>query len=277
MNNRHGRIILQPPVDGAFNMAADEVLLADAGKQHRVILRLYQWNPWTLSLGKHQSVNGINMERCRQKKYMVVRRLTGGRAVLHARELTYSICVPTPNDGVGVHHDVALKVGQALCHGVQSLGADVQWVPRGRRISGRRSSLCFASVARGEILWRGKKIVGSAQRILDNVILQHGSILLDHGHEQIVDLWEETVEASSDTLKSHTATLREILGEIPDHKVIVKEILEGFRLYFEGLDCEEELTNDEKVTIAERAKAYFLGGWEMGTMGVYARAGECAA
>jgi len=261
-------------MDGAFNMAADEVLAAIAAHNRHVILRLFEWNPWTLSLGKHQGINAVNLERCRQAKIMVVRRLTGGRAVLHARELTYSICVPVSADGVGIHHEVALKVGQALCHGIRALGAEVDWMPKGRGTSYkpgvpqgvptlRKSALCFASVARGEILWRGKKVVGSAQRVLNGVILQHGSILLGSGHERIVDLLDDRSEKSSEVLRSHTATLKEILGEIPEVPLVAQRILEGFRQHFDGLDREETLSNDEHTKIWKRADSYFLGGWRM--------------
>jgi lipoate-protein ligase A len=272
-----GRVILQPPLDGAFNMAADQVILSKAAKEKRVFLRLFQWEPWTLSLGKHQSVSEIDLERCRERKIMVVRRLTGGRAVLHARELTYSICVPSLSEKAGIHHDIALKVGQALCHGLHSLGAEVEWVPKGRSAYGQHSALCFASVARGEILWRGKKVVGSAQRVLDGVVLQHGSILLDHGHEQILELVKGDSGLSSDILMSGTATLKDILGEVPEDTAIRSKILAGFRAYFNGLDYEKELTHDEKVIIAERANSFFLGGWEKGMADLYSGAGDCAA
>lgn len=272
-----GRIIIQQPLDGAFNMAADEVLLERAIREQRIILRLFQWNPWAVSLGKHQSLNRVHTETCRQKKVMVVRRLTGGRAVLHARELTYSIYVPTTTDRAGFHHDIALQVGQAICNGLRSLDADVEWVPKGRSILGQRSSLCFASVARGEILWRGKKVVGSAQRVLNNVILQHGSILMDHGHEQIADLFLDSRDQSADILTSHTATLREILGDVPPYSETITSLVNGFRQHFGGLDVEEELSHDETRTIAQRANSFYLGGWEMGTVGMYTRTNGCAA
>jgi lipoate-protein ligase A len=267
---------VQPPRDGAFNMAADEVLLASAVRESRIVLRLFRWNPWSLSLGKHQSLDGVDLNKCHQSEVMVVRRLTGGRAVLHARELTYSICIPTVSSDVGLHHDVALRVGQAIAAGLQSLGADVEWVPRGRSPLGQKLPLCFASIARGEVLWRGKKVVGSAQRVLDGVILQHGSILLDGGHEQIVQLWHKSSKIAADILTSHTATLKDILGYVPDQQQVEKSISEGFRAYFGDLN-EEEFTNEETVAIGERTRSFFLGGWEDGTMDKYSGAGGCAA
>jgi lipoate-protein ligase A len=249
-------------MDGAFNMAADEALLETANVENRTILRLFQWNPWSLSLGKHQSLSEVNLEECSKRRIMVVRRLTGGRAVLHARELTYSIITPTTKGTSGHHHQLAITIGQALCHGLRMLGADVNWVPKGRSVTGKHSELCFATAARGEILWQGKKVVGSAQRVLDNAILQHGSILLDSGHEWIADLWINPDHTYRDVLSSHTATVHEILGQVPDIESVIKAITNGFKTYFPELGGEEELTNDENLAIRQGTHRFFLGGWK---------------
>lgn len=257
-----GRIILQSPMDGAFNMAADEHLLTKAVRENQIILRLFQWDPWSLSLGKHQSLEEVDLKKCSEQRIMVVRRLTGGRAVLHARELTYSIVMPLANDASGYHHQLALTVGQALCYGLQSLGADVEWVPKGRSVTGKHSELCFTTVARGEILWRGKKVVGSAQRVLDNAVLQHGSILLDDGHEKITELWINSNRSYRQLLTTHTATLHQILGHIPEIQSVIKAITEGFKTYFPELVREEELSHEEELAIRKSCDAFFLGGWK---------------
>ncbi len=264
-------------MDGAFNMAADEALMATAVLKNQTVLRLFQWEPWSLSLGKHQSLSEVDLEECSKRKIMVVRRLTGGRAVLHARELTYSIVVPATNVESGYHHQLAITIGRALCHGLQSLGTNVKWVPKGRSVAGKHSELCFATVARGEILWQGKKVVGSAQRVMDNAILQHGSILLDFGHEQIADLWKDTANTYRDVLSSHTATLREILGQVPDIKSVMLAIADGFKAYFCELDGEEELSYEEKLAIERCANPFFLGGWKAESVDVPVSADQPAA
>ena len=264
-------------MDGAFNMAADEVLLEQTKGEHTTILRLFQWNPWTLSLGKHQSLADVDLEACSRNNIMVVRRLTGGRAVLHAQELTYSICIPSKSEEFGMHHEIAARIGQSLCYGLQSLGADVQWMNKGRKVVGHRTPLCFASVARGEILWQGKKVVGSAQRVMDDVILQHGSILLDNAHQQIVDLLKNSQTSSGNILMSHTATLRDIIGNVPDRDNLITCISDGFKKYFPELDTKEELSDEEQHAISQRANAFFLGGKEIGTLGSYLLSGEFAA
>lgn len=243
-------------------MAADEALMATAVLENRTILRLFQWEPWSLSLGKNQPLSEVDLEECNKRRIMVVRRLTGGRAVLHARELTYSIVIPTPKVESGHHHQLALTIGRALCHGLQSLGADVEWVPKGRSVAGKHSELCFATATRGEVLWQGKKVVGSAQRVMDNAILQHGSILIDSGHEQIADLWKDSENTYRDVLSSHTATLHQILRRVPDIESVTPAIADGFKTYFSELDGEEELSHEEKLAIKQRANPFFLGGWK---------------
>ena len=272
-----GRIIVHPPMDGAFNTAADQVQIEKAKRGRTTILRLYQWNPWTLSLGKHQSLMDVDLEACVRNHIMVVRRLTGGRAVLHAQELTYSICMPSETEKMGVHHEISTRIGQSLSYGLKALGANVQYVKKGRRVVGQRSAMCFASVARGEILWQGKKVIGSAQRVLDGVVLQHGSILLDNAHQQITDLLHNSRENAGEILISHTATLQDIMDKLPDLNDIITSIIDGFKIYFPELVTEEELSDEEQQVIAQRANAFFLGGREVGTMGSYPVSGEFAA
>jgi lipoate-protein ligase A len=142
------------------------------------------------------------------------------------------------------------------------LGANVEWVPKGRSVTGKHSELCFTTATRGEILWQGKKVVGSAQRVLDNAVLQHGSILLDDGHERITELWNNPNNTYRELLTSHTANLHQILGHVPDNRSIIKAITDGFKAYFPELDGEEELSHEEKLAIRHRANAFFLGGWK---------------
>ncbi|RME01602.1 MAG: hypothetical protein D6814_01155, partial [Calditrichaeota bacterium] len=86
------RLILDGPADAFTNMATDVALVECVS---RPVLRLYAWHPWAISLGFHQSLKAIDRQRCRQEGIDVVRRPTGGRAVLHAEEITYSVVVPS--------------------------------------------------------------------------------------------------------------------------------------------------------------------------------------
>ena len=175
-----------PPDTAAFNMALDEELLnrAQAGETMPV-LRFYTWDPPAVSLGRFQKAEtAVDAAACKRRGIDIVRRITGGRAVLHHRELTYSVVARTDNplfppDILGTYKIIA----QGLMAGFRNIGIDAEMVSHG----GRNASLvnnnsknpsCFSSPSWYEIVVNGKKIAGSAQRRLSAAFLQHGSILI---------------------------------------------------------------------------------------------------
>jgi lipoate-protein ligase A len=176
------------PAPGAVNMAMDEKLLAEAVKGCAVpILRFYTWDPPAVSLGRFQEVaSSVNLAACRKHGIDIVRRITGGRAVLHRHELTYSVIAPVdnhlfPNDVLGTYKVLA----SGLLAGFVRLGVPAEMVsPTGERAGAvnrdRSEPACFSSPSWYEILVHGRKIVGSAQRRLAGAFLQHGSILIDY-------------------------------------------------------------------------------------------------
>lgn len=182
--------------DGRFNMAFDEdlawALLSDEGPP---TVRVYGWQPSAISLGFHQNENEIDEVRCRAEGIDVVRRPTGGRAILHADEITYSVVMWA--DGRSVM-DVYRQISRALLRGLGLLGVSAEIAGATsasiRYDGGEETKLCFASTSKFEIQYQGKKIVGSAQRRYanplrsDEVVLQHGSILLGPEHRKLVDL-----------------------------------------------------------------------------------------
>jgi lipoate-protein ligase A len=159
---------------GAANMAVDHMLLESVQRGAAPILRFYRWTSPTLSFGRNQPARGIYDHDELQK----VRRPTGGLAVLHHREITYSIAVPAAR--LGGPRATYLAVNQALLHGLQQLGVDARIAPA--RPRGRFGTVhpCFAEPAEGELVAAGRKLVGSAQRYERHAILQHGSILLSN-------------------------------------------------------------------------------------------------
>jgi lipoate-protein ligase A len=176
------------PASGADNMAMDEKLLAEATKGGAVpILRFYTWDPAAVSLGRFQEVaSSVNPAACRKHGIDIVRRITGGRAVLHRHELTYSVISPIdnvlfPNDVLGTYKVLA----SGLLAGLVRLGVPAEMVsPSGNRAAmvkrDRSEPACFSTPSWYEILVHGRKIVGSAQRRVAGAFLQHGSILIDY-------------------------------------------------------------------------------------------------
>lgn len=158
-------------------MGVDEALLASAQRSGVASLRFYTWSgPW-LSLGYAQRLSPSQREACRREGVGCVRRVTGGRAVLHGADLTYSLAAPIGLLPDGLEGSY-LRVAEALCAALVSLGVPVtrgRWSPRGGR---SREFDCFAGAASVDLCIGGRKLSGSAQRRAAGALLQHGSIRL---------------------------------------------------------------------------------------------------
>lgn len=170
------------------NMMIDEQLLEAAVQGETIpVLRFYTWAPPAVSLGRFQDEEtSVNREACGRLGIDIVRRITGGRAVFHNKELTYSIIARTdnplfPSSVIGAYKIIA----EGLLGGLRNLGVSAEMVSR----SGRYASLvrkdvrepaCFSSPSWYELLVQGRKIIGSAQRRVGGAFLQHGSILIDY-------------------------------------------------------------------------------------------------
>ncbi len=175
----------------AYNMAVDEELLARAQAGERTpTLRFYTWDPPAVSLGRFQKMTeAVNVDACRKHGFDIVRRITGGRAVLHRSELTYSIVSPIDNPLFPSNvHGTYKVIAQGLLAGLGILGIPAEMVSRGSRhsqlvYSHAKDPSCFSSPSWYEIVVNGKKIIGSAQRRLSGAFLQHGSILISYDPE----------------------------------------------------------------------------------------------
>lgn len=226
---------------GAYNMALDESLARSLGAgEPSPVLRLYRWKPWAISLGHHQDVRELDEARCTGDGIDIVRRPTGGRAILHAEELTYSVVMSAGRKSIlEVYNEISSALVRALAlYGVEAslVKAQPNFAEEYRRAS---SIPCFSSSARYEIEYHGKKLVGSAQRRLlsgeTDVVLQHGSILCGSAHLRLADYLAEG--ASRDeirrVLREKTADLREITGTSVDMVRLSACIRKGFEEVFQ--------------------------------------------
>jgi len=205
---------------GAVNMALDMELLEKAQADGCWHMRTYMWKPWCVSLGKHQSVDVLDHDAMRDRGFDVVHRPTGGRAVLHADELTY--CVAIPLTPTMTAQDLYAEVHRLLVSALRSLHIpelSYQDVPTDLRMhyasSGVSGASCFTSSARSEIMARGRKVVGSAQRVLHGIVLQHGSILCGSGHEMLAEVVranDEEKAALRERIADGAITLSDIAG-----------------------------------------------------------------
>lgn len=219
------RIIVDGRLPGALNMAIDEVLLAGAATRFDYTMRLYGWARPTVSLGYGQKWReGFEPTIAARERVDVVRRRTGGRAVLHADELTYSIVGPTkqgPFEG-GVQSTYRVIAG-GLADGLRQLGANVDVV----RSKGRRTppdaAACFSSRALYEIVADGRKLVGSAQRRQRGRVLQHGSLPIGAPDPR---LWM-AMGSSGVPAISATIGLESLLGQRPGWRNVASALARG--------------------------------------------------
>jgi len=173
------------PREGWLNMAIDQALLerAEAGERW---LRLYRWDPWCLSFGRHEpAARRYDAGRIAALGLSVVRRPTGGRAVWHARELTYAVAAPT--EGCGSLRDAYLEIHAMLRDALRALGVAAR-LAEPRPAAPVDAGACFASPAGGEVIVAGRKVVGSAQLRQGAALLQHGSVLLDDDQAMVASV-----------------------------------------------------------------------------------------
>lgn len=179
--NSAGTLLLwrdRVPRPGWANMALDRAFLDLAAGEGVSLLRLYRWAPSCLSFGRHEpAARRYDRARIEARGLDTVRRPTGGRAVWHARELTYAVA--TPETALGGLRDAYRRIHTWLAEALVSFGADATLAAPPARAPTPADGACFAAPVGGEVLVRGWKVVGSAQVRTGGALLQHGSLLLE--------------------------------------------------------------------------------------------------
>lgn len=197
------------PCAPSYNMALDEALL-DWHSEGLIppVIRFYEWNPATLSIGYFQSVEKeIDMEAVRRLGLGFVRRPTGGRGVLHEHELTYSVIVSEDYPDMPATVTEAYRViSEGLLKGFQSLGLEAYFsIPNTpdklQALKNPKTAVCFDTPSWYELVVEGKKVAGSAQTRQKGVILQHGAILLDLDDEKLVQTFKFSTDEAREKVK----------------------------------------------------------------------------
>jgi len=174
---------------GAVNMSLDYLFTAEMQQSDIPVLRFYGWKPYCLSLGKNQTEETLDIGMLEKNGFDAVRRPTGGSAILHSEELTYSFVLPLRNFN---HHQFYDAFHKSLAAALNKLGFPVSLHREHDRENylkkGTQSFACFNRPAFSEIKYDGKKVVGSAQRIREGILLQHGSILIGQKQMDIINL-----------------------------------------------------------------------------------------
>lgn len=260
--------------DGFYNMAIDEAILNSVieGKSPPTI-RFYRWDPPTVTLGYFQKAHReIDQELCQAKGIQVVRRLTGGRAILHDKELTYSIVVSDKQKQVsGSIIESYLKISRALVKGLLNFGVVVEMMARPCKEKG--SAACFDAPSWHEIVWQGRKLVGSAQTRKHGCLLQHGSIPMVLDVELLFNLLKISNNQAKQRLKENfrqkAVALEEILGKEIDYWDLAEALTEGFKQTFNINVCWDELTREEELkAINLKDTKYSQSSWNNGTANI---------
>ena len=265
------RVIIHHVADGAANMAIDEAIAEHvASRLVPPTLRFYAWEPPCLSLGYAQPTAEVDFERLRRLGWDVVRRPTGGRAILHTDELTYSVAVPADDPRVaGGVVESYRRLAEGLLAGLNVLGAAVRADPAAENMDDPSSKgpVCFEVPSAYEITVEGRKLIGSAQtRRGGNVILQHGTLPLSGDLGRICDVLvfrdEESRTEARRRVLARAITLEEALRRPVDMAEVIAALMHGFRTALNLELVESSLTPSELSRAADlRASRYASQAW----------------
>ena len=258
----------------SFNMALDEALL-DWHSEGKIppTLRFYGWNPPTLSLGYFQKIHQeINLKKVEEHGLGLVRRMTGGRAVLHDQELTYNVVVSEHYPNIPKTVTEAYRfISQGILEGFRELGLDAYFsVPESKedkdQLKNPRSAICFDAPSWYELVVEGRKVAGSAQTRQKGVILQHGSILLELDENKLFDVFQYPNQRVKERLQKNFKNKAVAINQIANREIGLQEVIAAFKIGFEkGLNIElkpYKLTDQQLVYVEELStKKYNHEDW----------------
>ena len=251
---RHG------PATGAVNMAVDEAIArAVAGGFVPPTLRFYAWEPACVSLGRHQPLAAVDVRRCAELGYDIVRRPTGGRAILHTGELTYSVTARQDDPLMsGMVMDVYLRLAAGLVEGLQRLGVEAEPAPGASRPGPDVSAACFEVPSAYEILAGGRKLLGSAQNRRSGFVLQHGSLPLTGDLARLIECLVLPSDAERDRLRcsltEHATTLEAAAGRSIGFDEARDALVAGFESALGIEILPADLTETEQAWALELAR-----------------------
>ena len=251
------RLLLTPPARGAWNMAVDESILVHIGRgESSPTLRLYAWEPACLSLGYAQPITDVDSARLKARGWEVVRRATGGRAILHTDELTYSVIAPGDEPRVsGTVLESYNRLAQALSLAVKNLGIPVVMKEGTNGNSTDLNPICFEVPSTYEITTNGKKLIGSAQARKKEGVLQHGSLPLTGDLARICHALvfenEAVRGAAIERLLARATTVESALGRTVDWDTAAQAFVHAFEAQLAITFKRGELSDSES-SMAER-------------------------
>ncbi|MCI2875908.1 biotin/lipoate A/B protein ligase family protein [Staphylococcus hominis] len=259
--------------DPYYNMAMDEALLNFVSRgEIDPVVRFYTWNPATLSVGYFQRLKKeIDIDKVKEKGFGLVRRQTGGRGVLHDKELTYSVIVPEAHPNMPSTITEAYRIiSEGLLEGFKLLGFDAYFaIPRSKeereKLKQPRSAVCFDAPSWYELVVEGRKIAGSAQTRQKSVILQHGSLLQDVDVDELFDMFIFKNDRLKEKMKKAFVDKAVAINDISDRHISIEEMEKAFEEGFKkGLDIEFKplsLTENQLAEVKDLEEKYRSEEW----------------
>lgn len=245
------------PLSAYQNMARDEYLFHLCHEKKLGFFRLYSWERPTFSFGVSQKISrAININFITANNCSYVRRITGGKTVLHNDEITYAVV--SSEDIFYKEHDLYksyMLISQVLVNAFQRMGVAAYLSAGSSPLLSKTNNPCFSFPTPNELEIAGKKIVGSAQKRNNQALLQHGSIPLSMDYS----LYAGGTHSNSDILKGSMTTLSEVSGKTGDD--LCRALIESFQSFI-GIALEEfDFDGKDKQTIAEIEKKYSSHDW----------------
>jgi lipoate-protein ligase A len=236
-------------------MALDHALMARARRTGESVLRVYEWASPVLSLGRNQRARGVYDDaELARRGVEVVRRPTGGRALLHHREVTYSVTAPAPgSESLKIAYG---RINALLLDALASLGVPASLALPTERSRMPSATPCFAEPAKGEIVVGERKLAGSAQWRDDGALLQHGSIIVEDDQVTIPLLMRNPAEPTSPP-----ATLREVLGRAPRAAEIADALFDSVRRMEDSSAISLTPAETESLDISSHLILYRDSAW----------------
>jgi lipoate-protein ligase A len=263
------RLLLSPPATGAWNMAVDEAILQAIGQNRSLpTLRLYSWQPPCLSIGYAQPCADINQPKLRHLGWDWVRRPTGGRAILHTDELTYSVIAPISEPRLsGSILESYQRLSKALLEALISLSIPAAANPLTSPLPSQDAqAICFEVPSNYEIVVNCKKLIGSAQARRKEGVLQHGSLPLYGDLTRITQVLvyedESAREEANQRLLAHATTVETVLSHPLSWDTAAQAFIAGFRSELNLALIQDDLSDQEIYTAKELVKdKYSHPGW----------------
>jgi lipoyl(octanoyl) transferase len=238
------RLIPFARLNGFENMATDEYLISWHERHRRPVLRIYGWGPPAISLGRYQRIECLKHDTCRTDVVDIVRRITGGGAIYHHNEVTYSFICDAGSVGESLHSvkESFSSINRFIIEMYRMMGLAAVYAKTapGQRVTGHRADFCYSGNEEYDIIIHGIKIGGNAQRRKGNIIFQHGSIPLQIDTDRICAYFNTSIDTQNFTCLDDISGRSNTTADVADALLQAFKKTTGWRLEEEEIGAAEQ-------------------------------------